>query len=104
MRLSLLAAGVTILGAAAVTAGWQASRIGVNQGYAPRQPIDFSHRLHAGVNRIPCLYCHAGARTSRHAGIPAASVCMNCHGMLERRTAEIEKMKEAVQLGVPIVW
>ena len=52
---------------------------GNDQGYSPRQPIAYSHRLHAGDLEIPCLYCHSGAEKSRHAGIPAAGVCMNCH-------------------------
>ena len=52
---------------------------GNQQGYEPVQPIAFSHRLHAGEMQISCLYCHSGAEKSRHAGIPAASVCMNCH-------------------------
>jgi hypothetical protein len=52
---------------------------GNQQGYEPAQPIDFSHRLHAGELQISCLYCHSAAEKSRYAGIPAASVCMNCH-------------------------
>ncbi len=48
-------------------------------GYEPTQPIAFSHRLHAGELQVSCLYCHSGAERSRHAGIPAANVCMNCH-------------------------
>jgi len=52
---------------------------GNNQGYAPVQPIAYSHRLHAGELQIPCLYCHFGAERSRHAGLPPANVCMNCH-------------------------
>jgi hypothetical protein len=52
---------------------------GNNIGYEPPQPIAFSHRLHAGELQVPCLYCHSGAEKSRHAGIPAASLCMNCH-------------------------
>ncbi|MBI2434108.1 MAG: cytochrome c3 family protein [Candidatus Hydrogenedentes bacterium] len=50
-----------------------------HQDYEPEQPIAFSHRLHAGELALDCRYCHFGAATSRHAGIPAASVCMNCH-------------------------
>lgn len=52
---------------------------GNHQDYEPNQPIAFSHRLHAGELQVSCLYCHADADKSRHAGIPAASVCMNCH-------------------------
>ena len=52
---------------------------GNNIGYEPEQPIAYSHRLHAGELQIPCLYCHHAAEKSRHAGIPSANICMNCH-------------------------
>jgi len=104
MRLQLVLMGV-VEAAPAVGAGtYQLSRIGVHQGYSPEQPIHFPHKVHAGDNKIPCLYCHYAARTSRHAGIPPASVCMNCHTILEKQTVEIEKMKEAVQQERPVRW
>jgi Cytochrome c len=53
--------------------------LGRHQGYQPVQPIYFSHKVHAGVNQISCLYCHGGAQDSRHALIPSVNVCMNCH-------------------------
>ncbi len=57
-----------------------ASRLpGDNQGYAPEQPIAYSHRLHAGELQIDCQYCHFAADRSRNAGIPPGNVCMNCH-------------------------
>lgn len=93
--------------ACAVVAGAVArelSRVGVHQGYAPAQPIAFSHKLHAGDSHVPCLYCHFGARTSRHAGIPPANVCMNCHRMLQKQSADIEKLKELVEQERPIAW
>jgi len=49
------------------------------QGYAPTQPIDYSHRLHAGELGIDCMFCHSAADKSRHAGIPSGDVCMKCH-------------------------
>ena len=52
---------------------------GIQQGYEPAQPIAFSHRLHAGEMQIACMYCHAAAEVSRHAGIPPVGTCMNCH-------------------------
>src|SRR5947209_927301 len=79
-------------------------RVGVSQGYAPPQPIAFSHRLHAGTYRVPCLYCHFAAEKSRHAGIPPAGVCMNCHGQLRVASAEVERLKEAVAQVRPIRW
>jgi len=80
------------------------ARVGIHEGYAPAQPIEFSHRLHAGETRIPCLYCHYAAARSQHAGIPAASVCMNCHGLLAAQTAEIEKLRESVLQQRSIQW
>jgi hypothetical protein len=53
--------------------------LGRNQDYQPEQPIFYSHKVHAGVNQINCLYCHGGAQDSRHASIPSLNVCMNCH-------------------------
>ncbi len=54
-------------------------QVGVDQGYAPVQPIHYSHRIHAGDNEIDCNYCHSSARKSKHSGIPSLNVCMNCH-------------------------
>lgn len=58
--------------------GWF-MQIGVDQDYAPIQPIHYSHRIHAGSNGIDCKYCHSSARVSKNAGIPSLNVCMNCH-------------------------
>jgi Cytochrome c7 and related cytochrome c len=44
------------------------------------QPIPFSHRIHAGVNKIPCQYCHEYARRSENAGVPPVERCVGCHG------------------------
>ncbi len=104
MRLLLITLGAVGLSLVTGLGLWGLSRVGIHQGYAPEQPIAFPHKIHAGDNKIACQYCHFGARTSRHAGIPPASVCMNCHSMLEKQTTEIEKLKEAVQEQRPIKW
>jgi hypothetical protein len=80
------------------------ARVGVHEGYSPAQPIAFSHKLHAGDNQVPCLYCHFAASQSRHAGIPPTNVCMNCHGLLTNQTAEIEKLRESVQQQRAVRW
>ena len=67
---------------------------GNNAGFEPAQPIVFSHRLHAGDLNIQCEYCHSGAQRSRHAGIPAASTCMNCHKFIAARRADIRAEEE----------
>lgn len=75
--------------------------VGVFEGYEPEQPIAFNHTLHAGELEINCEYCHSGASESKHAGIPSANVCMNCHtavseGRTEEGTADIQKIYDAV--------
>ena len=59
---------------------------GRQQGYAPEQPIKFSHATNAGLQGIDCQYCHDSARKSKHASIPAANTCMNCHKAVEKGT------------------
>ncbi len=74
--------------------------LGRQQGYAPEQPIKFSHKTHAGLNKIDCQYCHDGARRSKHSVIPATNTCMNCHKAInygsEHGTAEITKIYASV--------
>lgn len=93
--------GVLIL----IVIGWQSlSKIGIQQNYKPAQPIEFSHKLHAGVNGIDCNYCHSSARKSKHSGIPSANVCMNCHANIVEGpvhgTKEIAKIYKAVGYDV----
>jgi cytochrome c551/c552 len=82
-------------------AGWEAlASIGLNQNYAPDQPIKFSHQIHVGQNKIDCRYCHSGAEKSKNAGIPSPNLCMNCHKYVKSGpkygTEEISKIYEAI--------
>ncbi|RZP04672.1 MAG: c-type cytochrome [Flavobacteriales bacterium] len=63
-------------------------QIGIDQGYAPVQPIHYSHKIHAGANEIDCNYCHSSARKSKHSGIPSLNVCMNCHKHISEYNGE----------------
>ncbi len=63
-------------------------QIGVDTGYKPVQPIEFSHRVHSGDNGIDCEYCHASAKHSKTSGIPTSNVCMNCHKSINEYTGE----------------
>ena len=67
---------------------------GNQQGYAPTQPLAFSHKQHAGDLGISCVYCHHNAGKSPHAGIPPASLCMNCHGLVTASWSDIKAEKE----------
>ena len=78
--------------------------IGIQQGYAPKQPIAYSHKLHAGQYKIDCNYCHTGVNKGKSATIPAANVCMNCHGVIKKESPEIQKIYAAIEENRPIEW
>ena len=59
----------------------------------PAQPIEFSHKIHAGDNGVPCQYCHIYARRSTSAGVPSVNKCVNCHKQMVREKPEIVKTR-----------
>ncbi len=89
---------VVVLGYTTVN---NAIAINRQQGYAPQQPIKFSHELHAGIHEIDCQFCHDGARRSKHAVIPAVSTCMSCHSAIREveRGNFREEMLSRVELS-----
>lgn len=86
----------------------EAQNMGRQPGYAPDQPVLFSHKVHAGDNKIDCKYCHTSVTESKHAGIPSVNVCMNCHNVVKQGrnsgTTEIDKIYKALETGKPIEW
>lgn len=87
--LVLVTAIFLLLGSAYFAYGWM-MQVGVDQGYAPIQPIHYSHKIHAGDNKIECKYCHSSARVSKTSGIPSLNVCMNCHKSIYEYTGNPE--------------
>ena len=86
----------------------EAVNLGRTPGYEPDQPIKFSHRVHAGQNKIDCKYCHSEAMDSKNAGIPPTNVCLNCHTVIKKGTntgeTEIAKIYKAMQDGKAVEW
>ena len=76
--------------------------LGLKQG--PQQPIQFSHKTHAGTLGMDCLYCHYGAIRSPIANIPGMSVCMGCHKIAVADRPEIRKLTEYFNRGEPVPW
>ena len=99
-RKSLVTLTVFIILGFAVNSAWNLMLgVGVTKGYAPEQPIAYSHKLHSGINGIDCNYCHHSARHGKSAAIPSANVCMNCHTYINEGPsgkAEIQKIYDAV--------
>jgi len=80
----------------------RAERDGI--GYSPDQPVNFSHKLHAGDMQIDCQYCHTGVEKSRHAMVPAIQTCMNCHSVTRKDRPEIIKLTEYYNEGKALPW
>ena len=74
--------------------------VGIQQNYQPKQPIAFSHKIHAGQYEIDCKYCHTGALKGKQANIPSPNICMNCHTQIKEGTntgtGEIAKIYAAI--------
>ena len=99
-RKSIVTLTVFIILGFGVNSAWNLMLgVGVTKGYAPEQPIAYSHKLHSGINGIDCNYCHHSARHGKSAAIPSANVCMNCHTYINEGPsgkAEIQKIYDAV--------
>jgi hypothetical protein len=75
-----------------------------NQGYAPVQPIPYSHKKHAGLYKMDCKYCHSDVERSRHAGVPGVGVCMNCHSVVKTDSPLIQQIQKAYKENRPVEW
>jgi hypothetical protein len=82
-------------------------------GYAPIQPIPYSHALHAGQLGIDCRYCHTTVETAPHAALPPTQTCINCHSReygIRRDSPKLAPLRaayygtEQVPAGLPIPW
>ncbi len=69
-----------------------------------RQPIKFSHKIHANDNQIDCQYCHIYARRSFSSGVPPVAICIGCHKMVGSNLKEVKKVLGYWERKEPIPW
>lgn len=91
--------------------GFGFSPYATDVGYAPVQPVPFSHALHAGKLGMDCKFCHTTVDKAAFAAIPATQTCMDCHTKIKPyNPAEPEVNKvmkplyESWVTGKPIQW
>jgi hypothetical protein len=70
----------------------------------PAQPVFFSHRRHAGVHKIDCLYCHSNADLSPWALMPPLELCVGCHRVIKAASPEVAKLRGYQERGEAILW
>lgn len=73
-------------------------------GYAPEQPVPYSHKLHAGDLDIDCRYCHDTVEFSARAAIPPAKTCMNCHKTVRAQSELLAPVRAAYEHDQPLAW
>lgn len=73
-------------------------------GYAPRQPVPYSHRLHVGQLGMECQYCHNWVETAAIANLPPTQTCMNCHNQILTESTRLLPVRESWATGEPIEW
>jgi hypothetical protein len=73
-------------------------------GYQPRQPVPYSHALHAGELGIDCRYCHNTVEVAAHAAVPPTQTCMNCHAKIRAQSDKLLPVRESYATGMPIAW
>jgi len=100
----VLPVAIPALFATVALVGWFSQPDRYAQGRSVPQPIPYSHALHAGTLKIDCQYCHSGATRSRHAGVPAVSVCMNCHSVTKTDRPAIQQLAALHKSGAPLAW
>jgi len=73
-------------------------------GYRPKQPVPFSHKLHAGDLGMDCRYCHTQVEFSAHANIPPTQTCINCHKIIATDSEKLLPVRESWAEDKPINW
>ena len=94
---------VVVVGVVGFFAGWSINAM-FYPDTSPVQPINFSHKIHAGEHAIPCLHCHLNAAKSPSATVPSVSKCMNCHKAVATDKPEIQKLAQYWENKEPIPW
>jgi hypothetical protein len=104
--LPLLVALAAMLGGAGLTfAVWYyGSPWNTQVGYAPVQPVAYSHKLHAGEMGIDCRYCHANIERSQEAMIPPTQTCMGCHAVIKTDSVRLQPVRDSWSSDKPLEW
>ena len=104
LRGALLCGFVVALGVPSFLMVWVRTPQGRGQYEEIEQPVKFDHRHHVNDEGIDCRYCHEAVERSAFAGVPAASVCMGCHGQVWSQSPLLEPVRQAYFRGTPVRW
>lgn len=105
-RLPPLIAGVALILIIAVVTGfwYYGSPRYSDVGYRPKQPVPYSHKLHAGDLGLDCRYCHSNVEISPVANVPPTQTCMNCHKIILPQSEKLLPVRESWASQRPMQW
>lgn len=84
--------------------GYFASPSYTDVGYAPVQPVPYSHELHVGELGLDCRYCHTSVEQSASANVPPTATCMRCHKLVARDAESLAPIRDSLASGKPMRW
>ncbi len=96
--------GLLCLGAVALGAIYLGLPSNKDAGYRPEQPVEYSHKLHAGNLGIDCRYCHNTVDRAAFAAVPTTETCMNCHHKVKTNSSKLTLVRESYGKGEAIPW
>ncbi len=76
----------------------------LNVGYAPVQPVPYSHALHVGKLGLDCRYCHYTVEKAAWSALPSTETCMNCHTNILPKSEKLAPVRESFKTGLPVPW
>lgn len=104
LRVTLGGAALLVIGSGFMASAYYHSTYWNEIGFAPEQPVAFSHRQHAGDLRIDCRNCHASAETSAFAGMPSTQTCLSCHSQVFPDMPTLRPVMLSASRNVPLQW
>ncbi len=96
--------GLGALGSATFVFWYYFSPHNLSVGYAPKQPVLYSHRLHVGELGLDCRYCHANVERSAEAMIPPTQTCMGCHSLVKKDSERLAPIRASWASGKSMEW
>ncbi len=103
-RLVLGGAVLAVIGSGFVASAYFHSASWEGIGFAPAQPVPFSHQVHAGKLRLDCRDCHSTVETSAFAGMPSTEVCLACHSQVMTDAPALTPVMDSEARRVPLPW
>ena len=95
---------LTLILIGGVALGYYATDANLNVGYGPVQPIEFSHKLHAGDLGLDCRFCHFTVERSAFAALPPTQICMKCHSKVRTDSVKLLPVRATFAESKPIPW